>query len=129
MEITLNKSIIILGVLKFPFEVQFSFNGNKQNGDKPFYFTKGGKCRIKVYTLRMDHESGGKISEETYDGLMKNMKKYKSDILVDVNKEYYTTGNNSLIHLPELSRTIFMIEDYARHVLGYEEYNLEIKEI
>ena len=100
MEITLTETLN-LEVYKLPFEVSFAWK-KKRGIDKNWWFTPTGKGKIWIGSVHMEHL--GEYSAKDYFRIIKEMKKYKSDILVDERGNFYTIGGERIAKLNQLIR-------------------------
>lgn len=102
---------------KYPFEIWMTLQW-KRKAD--YWFTPTGKLKINGDRIRLKHLTGV-MSDEDYKGIMSEMKKAKTDIITNEHENtFYTTGDKSLIELPN----IISLLDKA-----LEEYNARFAEI
>jgi hypothetical protein len=85
-----------------------------------FWFTPTGKLKINASKISTRHLTG-KMSDEDYKGIMLEMKKAKCDIITNEwENTFYTTGDKSLIELPNI---IYLLDK------ALEEYNARFAQL
>lgn len=122
MELILTETIN-LEVLKFPYELFFSWK-HKRGVEKDWWFTATGKCKLWIGSLNTTLM--GYHTEDDYKALVKEMVKYKSDILTDGN-DYYTFSSDRIARINNMRGTLYAInqEWLARKDFGWEAINVQ----
>ena len=112
-EITITKE---LEVVKLPFELDFSHNKNKKQQFFSFK-VKDDRVICKVFVNMLYNVHLGHINKNTYLTLMHEMLVKKCDLLTD-GRDYYTTGNQTIMILNEFNITLLRMKR------EYEQRNL-----
>lgn len=90
-----------LEIVKFPFRLDFAWK-RKKNLENDHWFTNNGTCKLWIGSLAMMRL--GDIPKKDFDHFVKEMKKYKTNVLTD-GRNYYTTtnGNNTEYGISEIT--------------------------
>ena len=114
-----------LEVHKLPFELSFAWN--KKRGEiNDWWFTPTGKCKIYFQSLRIRHL--GEYHDNDFPIMVKEMKKYRSDILVDSRGNYYTIASDrigEIINLNSMLRHMTDEWNARKYIESWGEINVE----
>ena len=112
MELVTKSTYVLTPLTKYPFEIWMELAYKRK---EEYWFTPTGKLKVNACRIKTTYLDG-KMSEEEYKGILSEMKKAKCDVLTNEwESRYYTTGDRSLIELPNITYVL----DKA-----LEEYNL-----
>ena len=99
MKLVLKSTFDLKPFTKYPFEIWMEMSWRRK---AEFWFTPTGKLKVNADQISTRHLSG-KMSDEDYKSIMSEMKKAKTDIITnEYENTFYTTGDKSLIELPNI---------------------------
>lgn len=99
MKLQIKSSFDLKPFTKYPFEIWMTLNWKRKDD---YWFTPTGKLKVNADQISTRHLDG-RMSDEDYKGIMSKMKKAKTDIITNEwENTFYTTGDKSLIELPNI---------------------------